>query len=253
MKFSDERVVPCGSFTDIPDHMARYRFASTYVRDAFVLDAGCGCGYGSYYLAENGARKVIGIDISEEALQFAKSHYIKDNVEFERMDAVKLLFESNSFDVVVSFEVIEHVRDYERYLREIRRVLKPSGVLILSTPNKKFSTLPDCETPTWKWHTKEFYPRELKQILKDYFEQVEVLGLHVINQQFLREQKKLDDRIKETSMFLEFIPVEIIRLVPMEIKHFFLGKNPVTLVIEDIEISDKDVQNARDLVSVCYK
>jgi 2-polyprenyl-3-methyl-5-hydroxy-6-metoxy-1,4-benzoquinol methylase len=252
--FSDEREVPYGSFNEVPvDHMARYRFASTYVHDAFVLDAGCGCGYGSYYLSENGAKRVVGIDISDEAVKFAKSHYAKDNLQFERMDATKLLFKSNVFDAVVSFEVIEHVRHYENFVGELSRVLEMGGILIVSTPNKKFSSLPNCETPTWKWHVKEFYSWELEHVLKKYFRQVKILGQQIINQQFLREQERLDMQRGKMLEFIRFVPIQIIRRIPTGMKHLFLGKNPIALQIENIEITDKNVQNARDLVAVCKK
>lgn len=90
IRVTGERVIP--KYNKLPElnniyqkHMARYLFVSKFVENKFVLDAGCGCGYGSDYLAEH-AKKVVGIDSSDEAIKYSKEHYAKNNLEFQVMD-----------------------------------------------------------------------------------------------------------------------------------------------------------------------
>jgi 2-polyprenyl-3-methyl-5-hydroxy-6-metoxy-1,4-benzoquinol methylase len=94
------------SIADYYLHLNRYRFVSGFVKDKLCLDAGCGVGYDSAYLARKGAKKVVGGDKSEDALSYARN---TAELEFKLLDATSLPFADNSFDVVVSFEVIEPV------------------------------------------------------------------------------------------------------------------------------------------------
>src|SRR3989338_4180848 len=110
MIYTGERLIPSKFSNNSQlyiEHMSRYMFASDYVKDRTVLDAGCGCGYGSAHLSQF-ARKVIGIDISKEAIDYCNSNYTGNNINFKQMSCYDLGFPQGSFDVVVSFEVIEH-------------------------------------------------------------------------------------------------------------------------------------------------
>ena len=108
-------------------HKTAYAFAKKFIENSFVLDNGCGTGYGSYYLITNGARKVVGVDISRDAVEYAKKRYKFNNLYYEVRDATKLNFENNTFDVLTSFQVIEHIADVDAYLTEIKKVLKKIG------------------------------------------------------------------------------------------------------------------------------
>ena len=118
-------------------HIARYSFAKELCVGKRVLDAACGEGYGSRLLANWGASEVVGVDISAEAIASAQQHFSSPNVKFIQNDAETLPrhFELNSFDLIVSFETIEHVQDPELFLRNIRDLLKPGGVVAISCPN----------------------------------------------------------------------------------------------------------------------
>jgi 2-polyprenyl-3-methyl-5-hydroxy-6-metoxy-1,4-benzoquinol methylase len=118
-------------------HIARYSFAKELCAGKRVLDAACGEGYGSRLLADWGASEVVGVDISAEAIASAQQHFASDNVKFIQNDAETLPrhFEPRSFDLIVSFETIEHVQDPELFLRNIRDLLKPGGVVAISCPN----------------------------------------------------------------------------------------------------------------------
>jgi len=117
-------------------HINRYIFAAGFARDKVVLDVACGAGYGSDYLIKMGAKKVVGGDISEDAIEYARAQYKSNDLQFVRLNAVKLPFSRDCFDAIVSFETIEHLKEYENFLFECKRVLKDKGLFICSTPNK---------------------------------------------------------------------------------------------------------------------
>ncbi len=135
-----ERIVPDEESPGIVAlHLKRYLFSAPYCAGKVVLDAACGVGYGSAELGHV-ARRVIGVDVDEATIAYARTRYGDDNVEFQTMDVSSLRFDDDSFDVVVSFETIEHVADREAFLREVTRVLRPSGTFIVSTPNARRTT-----------------------------------------------------------------------------------------------------------------
>ena len=172
LQFSGERIVP-GEVTADQElmHRRRYEFALPYVTGKRVLDLGCGEGYGSSMLAQK-ASSVVGVDISEEAVAHASGKYALDNLEFRAMPAERLSFPDGAFDVLVCFEVIEHVRDHMAVITETRRVLKPGGTLLLSTPNKNVSS-PRSPTPLNVFHYHEFTVAEAKDLFRRHFSQVE--------------------------------------------------------------------------------
>ena len=89
--------------------MTRYIFSSQFVKGKVVLDIACGSGYGTDYLLKVGAVKVIGVDISDEAISYCKDKYSRSGMEFLVGSVEKIPVESNSIDIIVSFETIEHV------------------------------------------------------------------------------------------------------------------------------------------------
>lgn len=119
-------------------HCIRYVMASEYVRPGdTVLDTACGLGYGSHILYHNSqANKVLGVDLSQEGIDYAKSNYSSAGIDFNYGDAQNLSFiEDNSIDFIASFETIEHLPDPLAYLRELNRVLKPAGRIMICAPN----------------------------------------------------------------------------------------------------------------------
>ena len=116
------------------EHIYRYRFATGFVRGKRVLDIACGEGYGTAALQKSGALNVIGVDISEEACAHARKKY---GIETRLGSAEAIPLEDASVEVVVSFETIEHVPHPEIFLDECRRVLRPGGSLVISTPNRE--------------------------------------------------------------------------------------------------------------------
>ena len=137
-EFTGERVIPGEVDADLlNEHLARYAFAARLSRRKQVLDAGCGAGYGSAVLAKT-ATSVLGVDRSAEAVAFARVEYPAANLRFEEAECLALPVADQSIDLVVAFEVIEHLEDWRGFLREAHRVLTPSGQFIVSTPNKLY-------------------------------------------------------------------------------------------------------------------
>jgi ubiquinone biosynthesis O-methyltransferase len=167
-EFTGERLIPGQVNIDLlNEHMARYTFAVRLARGKRVLDAGCGAGYGSAELAQV-AYRVTGIDVAAEAIDYAREHYTADNIAFEQASATALPFADASFDLVVAFEVIEHLEDWRGFLAEARRVLTPSGQLIVSTPNRLYYTESRGVHGANPFHVHEFdfteYTNELRAV-----------------------------------------------------------------------------------------
>jgi len=175
LEFTGERVVPGQVNPDLlNEHLARYRFAARCIaaraRGAVILDAGCGAGYGTREFP--GAASVIGMDIAHDALVHAQSSYARPGVYFARGRLESLPFADGSFDLVLAFEVIEHLENWRDMLQEARRVLKPSGVLLVSTPNKDvYGVLRGTAGPN-QYHAHEFEYSEFRHALQAEFPHV---------------------------------------------------------------------------------
>jgi SAM-dependent methyltransferase len=171
-EFTGERVIPGQVDVDLlNEHLARYTFAARLARGKRVLDAGCGAGYGSAELA-HAAHSVIGIDCSEDALEFARANYRLPNLQFEQASATSLPHADGSFDLVVAFEVIEHLEHWSEFLREARRVLSPNGQFIVSTPNKLYYTESRGAEGVNPFHVHEFGFEEFRTELTSIFPDV---------------------------------------------------------------------------------
>src|ERR1039458_4636755 len=149
------------------EHMARYHFAVRLARGKRVLDAGCGAGYGSAELADV-AESVTAIDIAPEAVEYARAHYELTNLTFEQASCIKLPFADGAFDLVVAFEVIEHLENWRGFLLEVRRLLPPVALLFVSTPNRLYYTESRGPHGANPFHVHEFdfdeFTRELREV-----------------------------------------------------------------------------------------
>lgn len=171
-EFTGERLIPGQVDVDLMnEHMARYTFASRLARGKRVLDAGCGAGYGSAELAA-GALLVVGVDLAAEAVEFAREHYPLPNLTFEQGTCTALAHPDASFDLVVAFEVIEHLENWGELLTEARRVLAPGGQFVVSTPNKLYYTESRGKEGANPFHVHEFEFGEFREALTAVFPHV---------------------------------------------------------------------------------
>ena len=153
------------------DHLTRYRFAERYVRGKTAIDLGCGAGYGTYSLAKV-AQNILGVDLSMEAIVHAAERYQAPNLRYEVGNVVGLPYEAGSFQVAVSFEVIEHLQRPEELVLEAKRLLKDDGVFVVSTPNKQ--TYSNNQNRVNLYHLKEMYPPEFQELLELNFQHVQL-------------------------------------------------------------------------------
>jgi len=171
-EFTGERLIPGQVDVDLlNEHMARYAFAVRLARGKRVLDAGCGAGYGTAELAHV-AEHVTGVDVAADAVEYARANYAAHNVAFEQASATQLPYENASFDLVVAFEMIEHLEDWRGFLSEACRVLAPSGQLIVSTPNRLYYTESRGAHGPNPFHVHEFDFAEFSAELKAVFPHV---------------------------------------------------------------------------------
>jgi len=171
-EFTGERVIPGEVDADLwNEHVARYWFAARMAREQRVLDLGCGSGYGADVLARE-AREVLGIDIADDAIDYARQHYRVANVRFERASCLDIPAPDGSFDLVVAFEIIEHLTDWRAFLREVRRVLAPAGQFLVSTPNQLYYAEARAALGPNPFHVHEFQYSEFQHELEAVFPRV---------------------------------------------------------------------------------
>ncbi|QOC23058.1 class I SAM-dependent methyltransferase [Wenzhouxiangella sp. AB-CW3] len=166
LDFTGERFTPECVREMAYEHWHRYAWAAEVVAGLEVLDAACGEGYGSRLLSARAAR-VRGIDVSEVAVDHARQRYAGERLGFDCGDATELPYDTDSFDAVVSFETLEHLAEQDRLLAEFRRVLRPGGFLLISSPDRKtYSDETGYDNP---YHVRELYRDEFEQLLGRHF------------------------------------------------------------------------------------
>lgn len=174
LSFTGERLVPDAQNASVMvEHLHRYAFASLYCKGKMVLDIASGEGYGSHIISKV-AKQVTGVDIDESVIAYAQKEYVANNLSFKTGRADKIPMPDASVDVVVSFETIEHHDKHEEMMKEVKRVLRPDGLFIISTPEKKYYT--DETGYNNPFHVKELYQHEFEALLKKYFKNLSMVA-----------------------------------------------------------------------------
>jgi SAM-dependent methyltransferase len=143
-------------------HEVVYRRLLERCRDRDVLEAGAGEGYGADLIADV-ARGVVGLDYDDSAVAHIRKRYPR--VDMRHGNLAELPLPDGSVDVVVNFQVIEHLWDQGQFVAECARVLRPGGVLLMSTPNR-ITFSPGLDTPVNPFHTRELNAAELTELLE---------------------------------------------------------------------------------------
>lgn len=180
VEFTGERIVP-GKVDDdlLHEHVSRYRFASTLATDKICLDAGCGLGYGTAILGSS-AISVVGVDIDTDSVIAASNEHRIPRANFSVADVCELPFADGHFDLSVSFEVVEHLHNWQGFLKELARVTSLNGIVLVSTPNRDYYAESRGESGPNPFHLHEFDYSEYLDALCQVFSHVRVIGQNVI-------------------------------------------------------------------------
>lgn len=238
---------------DLARHLAAYVYARQYAAGRRVLDAGCGEGYGAASLAEVAAA-VVGVD-RPEAVRAAAARYRRANLEFRAVDLAALGTLREKFDLVVSFQVIEHLADPPGFLTALRAAARPGGEVLLTTPNRLMSV---SENP---YHLREYTAAELRALVAGVFPRCRVLGIHG-SQRVLAYERA---RKAEVARVLRWDRLGLRRLLPRALVDFAFprlallvrrrlarraGVAVEKIGVGDFQVRDTELDAALDLLVV---
>ena len=165
-KFTGERFLPGMSSELELEHLHRYLFAFQFAKGRHVLDIACGEGYGSFMLSQI-ARSVVGVDIDSKTVADASTKYCAENLSYKIGSCIELPLSDCSVDLVVSFETLEHIAEHDQFMLEIKRVLRPEGILIMSSPERDvYASYREGDN---EFHAKELNRAEFKDLLAKHF------------------------------------------------------------------------------------
>ena len=233
-----ERMVPEYSAGSLmySEHMVRYKAALEFVSGKTVLDIASGSGYGTKIIASKAA-KVFGVEVDEASILYSKENFGSNNIKYIKGDASTIPLDDNSVDVVVSFETIEHIKDYNKFLDEVDRVLKDDGVLLLSTPNSLEFTEGN------HFHLHEFEYEELVNLVSPKFKYIDSYFQGTWKGTAIATKDFIEEISSKTVLLDNYAP-----LVPEQYLYFFLvcSKKPIVKKIKVIaglgeHYSDKTV------------
>ena len=176
-------------------HQRAYEEACSYAKGRRVLDWGCNNGYGIEIMRPYAA-SIAGIDVAPHAVEAGQQRFGPDGPYIELYDGERSSFPDASFDLITSFQLIEHIQDCGLLLREMSRLLAPGGLALFTTPNGLQRLNPGMG-PWNKFHEREFSPQELRELLEAHFERVEVLGLTSDGEILSIERARLERAKKE--------------------------------------------------------
>ncbi|MBC8375646.1 MAG: class I SAM-dependent methyltransferase [FCB group bacterium] len=251
-------------------HTFAYLQASILAENKTVLDLGCNTGYGSEILS-NTAKRVVGVDVSEKAISYARSKYNNLGLDFQLIDGKRLPFEDNEFDFIISCQVIEHIVDCSAYLAEVRRVLSPSGIVLFTTPNALLRLDPGMK-PWNEFHVHEYDHIELQSLLNSYFSSTQIMGLFAEESLYLIEKNRLKKNLETARKrqtlgynYLYYIRSAVQRMLPDSmlriLRRLFVSNSPGNQNIdprfieehgvEDLFYSTENLNIALDLLAIC--
>lgn len=177
LDFTGERFLPEQQGSIAIEHQHRYAWACQFASGKRVLDIACGEGYGANMLASVAAQ-VLGVDIDAAVVAHAGQRYRRPNLQFRQASCTQTGLPSGGFDLVVSFETLEHHDQHQAMLLELRRVLAPDGLIVISTPDRMYYSDPHnyCNP----YHVRELYAEEFFELLRSHFTYTCFLGQRIV-------------------------------------------------------------------------
>jgi len=246
-------------------HVFAYKYAKTLLANRHsVVEIGCGEGYGTRVLSET-CERVVGFDVSEEAVNHANSKYSNDRCEFRLYDGSRLPVADGDFDAAVSFQVIEHVHADANFVREAYRVIKDNGLLIVTTPNR-LHRLKAGQKPWNGYHVREYDSDGLAELLGVEVSNVTMSGIEG-NEEIQRVEL---ERVRRIRQVISFDPFNLRRVLPRALmrrlanavrKRIFregdrgpeLAEWKKRYGVSDFRVVDSPRYETLDLLAVCRK
>ncbi|MFH0942923.1 MAG: class I SAM-dependent methyltransferase [Candidatus Beckwithbacteria bacterium] len=222
----------------------RYELAGKLAVNKQVLDIGCGLGWGAEYLAKKKAKQVLGIDRSGAAINYAKTNLRLENLRFMQLDVKNIRKLKTKFDLVLIFDVLEHlpVNNVDCFIKDINLKLKPKGIVMISTPNKLVTRFSN------PYHTQEFTPDGLVKLLGKYFTNLKLSGVSCVNRKLkaVRQKHELINWLGQSKLVQELLP-----LVPKQIKRKVTGEDKLPGVKKsEYVLSTKQVEKSDSLILI---
>jgi len=234
-------------------NLARYDFTLKYCKNKTVMELGCGSGYGSVHLANNGAKSVDAYDADRKAINYAKTNFNHKKVNYNISNVEDMSLEKlKKYDVVVALEIIEHLTNTEKLLNLSRSCLNKDGLFIVSTPNQKLSSY-DGKMSSNPYHEREYCAQEFVTLLKKHFNKVELFGI------FLKDtKKKLEKDIQKNLRWRLSAHItkkrwirRIVNYLPEDLKRKFTGEGKFEVDESDYLFQKRNVTNAPYFIAVC--
>lgn len=269
LKKTGERVIPEKIRTKEEYlQVLRHTYPYVYIKGEIsgysdVLEVGFGEGYGTSLLSQI-CGHIIGIDVDEKVIEYARKKYGTEKCEFILYDGNNIPFPDNSFDVVASLQVIEHIDDDAGFVSELHRVLKNGGKLYITTPNKTHRLKPG-QKPWNRFHVREYYPHELETVLRGTFNDVNIWGISATEEIHRIEY----NRFKQGLLLNLALRLGLRKLIPESIDPHLArfisrikGRKTATtenkdfsniFSLNDFRVEKTDVKESLDLFGVCCK
>ena len=215
--------------------LARYHFIAPYVKGT-VLEVGCGRGYGPQVYKDRGDY-FVGVDLSMNFLSEARD-LLRDN-QFVQSNGDVLPFKHNSFDTIISLEVIEHIEDDSGFLFGLTKLLKSNGILAISTPSRTI-TSGNSPRPLDRFHWREYIVPEFYALLQNYFRKVTIFG-----------QFDVRSSISPGNWILDHMGVKMKYLLPAKLQGKFSVAIREPLRLEECQFQQENLESAHTFIALC--
>jgi len=266
MEKTGERLVHVEDWKTLEDYLmfSRELFAYDFSKNnvdfgATVLEVGFGEGFGAKLLGEK-AGEVVALEVDKKAVSHAKKKYSSEKLSFQLYDGKKIPFKENSFDLIVSLQVIEHIQDDLNFVNEINRVAKKGAKIIIATPNAKTRMIKNGKS--WnEFHVREYTEESLRKLFDKKVSSVEILGI-TAKEEVLEIER---ERVKKAFFLASLDPLKLRRFLPDSLKSRarktvkkISGYEKTVFDTEkfsykDFFISKNNIDECIDLLAICKK